>query len=335
MVNIVDSIGFDLERVHTGLVVYLVNLWQNNKGSLLPFFDALDVDLRGHEEIRAKKEYENVDLVLCDQNDELLVAIEMKVHNYESRVPVKGSSGERNYQTIEYPKRVGDCHFLYVTLGVGEYYRQKPYGDVPQIGLNRFHAAVEAVVDKDDVIRAWETSLKKEKEFRAACRHGEYRGIDRDEARKCNLYFLGFLRNELEGYWSQDLRLDPTVYSSGPDTILNFGVQKGPCYVEINNNGRLNLKINLESLNDQDAKQESIEKAARHYSDNMDARFKVEANRQTALLKKSKTIASFDIALERKEKAFLTYTAESLNETCKRISYLVGQFCHSPVFRHP
>ena len=82
MANVVDSIGFDLERVHTGLIVYLVDLWRSGKKEpLQTFFSELGVELQGVEEIKARKEYENIDLVLLDQSDTPLVAVEMKVYN--------------------------------------------------------------------------------------------------------------------------------------------------------------------------------------------------------------------------------------------------------------
>lgn len=153
MANIVDSIGFDLERVHTGLIVYLVNLWCSGKREpLQTFFSELGVELQEAEEIRARTECKNIDLVIFSQNDKPLVAVEMKVHNHEDLVVVRGSGGEKACQTKEYPGRIGECTFLYVTLGAGEFYRREPYGDVKHIGLDRFLAAVERVSVHDQIL---------------------------------------------------------------------------------------------------------------------------------------------------------------------------------------
>ncbi len=338
MANVVDSIGFDLERVHTGLIVYLVDLWRSGKKEpLQTFFSELGVELQGVEEIKARKECENIDLVLLNQNDTPLVAVEMKVHNHESLVPVKGSRGEWAYQTNEYPKRIGTCRFLYVTLGAGEYYRRKPYGSVEQVGLDEFILAVKRISDHDAIIKAWEESLMAEKGFREAC--GADRKSDKETLKKWNLYFLGFLREELDGY--DPYQADFTAYRHSQDTILNSGIKKPAevegayCYMEINGNGKLNLKADLESLDSQADRQAYVERARNHYAGSMSDLANdspsYEKTGARANLTKSRTLISFDIGIE-KQDGFFGHT-ESRERSCERISEIIRWFSAQPVVK--
>lgn len=334
MDNIVDSIGFDLERVHTGLIVYLVDLWRSGKlEPLQSFFHALDVDLQGTKEIKAKKEYENIDLVLCGESDKRLVAIEMKIHNRESLVAVKGPGGGKAYQTVEYSRRVNDCQFLYVTLGVGEYYRREPYGNVRQVGLDRFLTAVKEISDFDPIIRAWEESLRTEKEFRTACREGCKSGKD---VKKWNVYFLSFLREDLESSMPNINGADFTVYRLNSDTILNSGIKKPSgtegayCYMEINQNGKLNLKANLEPLSSQGDKRAYVKKAKDHYNDLVYDWFNSEKTYDSKNLKKSRTIMSFDVGINvGKQDKFFTYE-DGVEQTSKRIGEVMRWFSEKP-----
>ncbi|QIN77266.1 hypothetical protein GBA65_00630 [Rubrobacter marinus] len=334
MVNIVDSIGFDLERVHTGLIVYLVGLWQiGDETPLLSFLGALGVrDLRGHKEIKAKKEYKNIDLVLCGQDDEVFVAIEMKVHNHESLVTSEGSDSAKSYQTEEYPKRVHDCRFLYITLGLGEYYRREPHGDdVHHVGLHAFHAAVEGAAHNNPILKAWEETLDAEQAFRKACREGRESGIV--DAKKWNAYFLGFLRYDLESLVSDVQGADLTVYRHSSDTILNLGLRRprgnetAHCYMEMNQNGMLNLKAALAPLGSQTEKRAYVRRVREHYEGLTPDSLKSEQKNDVKILKKSKTIMSFDVGIEKRGKFLFHKDKEG---TCKQISDVMHWFSETP-----
>lgn len=333
MVNIVDSIGFDLERVHTGLIVYLVDLWRDGKGEpLQTFFSELGVNLGRAGEISVKKEHENIDLVLFDR-DNALVAIEMKVHNHEICVDEKKPRNERNYQTIEYPKRVRARHFLYVTLGTGELYRRKPYGKVQQVGLDRFLTAVKKIAEHDSVIEAWERALSCELKFRAACKEGRRDGGT--DAKKWNVYFLGFLRRELDRSKLMSNEADFTAYRHSQDTILNTGIKRPPeaegayCYMEINGNGRLNLKANLESSSSLEKKRDYVGRAKDHYVGLLDDEWSYEPTGETANLKKSRPLLSFDVGIEKQNGGFFGYT-ESKERSCEKVGRIVGWFLEKP-----
>lgn len=338
--NVVDSIGFDLERVHTGLIVYLVDLWRSGKKEpLQTFFSDLGVNLPEVEEIKARKEYENIDLVLLGQNDKLLVAVEMKVHNHESLVPVKGTRGEKAYQTEEYPRRIGECPFLYITLGVGEYYRREPHGaanrNVKQIGLDKFIPAIKRISDHDSIIKAWEESLAAEKDFRETC--GADRKSDEENIKKWNVYFLGFLREELDRARSDPCQADFTAYRHSQDTILNVGIKKPTetkdayCYMEINGNGKLNLKANLESLSSQSARKDYVKRARNYYTGLISERWPCKPTGEAANLKKSRMLISFDIGIE-KQDGFFRHT-ESREWSCERISEIIRWFSAQPVVK--
>lgn len=335
MTNVVNSIGFDLERVHTGLIVYLVDLWiSGHKTPLQKFLKTLDEELQGYTGIRAEKEYKNIDLVLCDQSKPI-IAIEMKVHNHESRVAEKQPRSERNYQTVEYPKRVKDaCKFLYVTLGVGEFFRREPYGkthgehNVCKIGLDKFCKAVDAIPNPDPVVEAWAQTLRDEKKFRRECREGKFCQTEGKDIEKYNLYFLGFLREKIENKELNGCELDLTVYRVSQDTILNIGVEcfekhGAYCYMEINSNGKLNLKANLEQLSNEEAKKEYVKEAKDHYLRLMNNSC-AESGRASKTLKKTKTVMSFDVGIRKQDKLF-TYE-EGLERTAEKVNKVVRTF---------
>lgn len=331
MPNVVNSIGYDLEKVHTGMIVYLVDLWrEGERQSLERFLSSLRVKLPEVSDIKAKREFKRIDLVLVDQSNTPLVAFEMKVHNHESKIVEEGAGGRKDYQTRVYPRRIPECkYFLYVTLGVGECYR-RPYNDtVAWIRLDEFYKAVEGVAETDSVTKAWEGALREEKRFRSACRNNQHRDEYRDRSRHWNLYFLGFLRDELQDRWPKDLELYPTVYPVSSDTILNFvRGERGSSYIEINQNGRLNLKVNLEQFDEQEKKRSYAKKALEHYGTLMEGCFGAREESLNGTLRKSKTLMSFDIAL-RKDGALLTYGEDS-SKTHERIFKLVSRFCRSP-----
>lgn len=73
--------------------------------------------------------------------------------------------------------------------------------------------------------------------------------LDSFRAGNWNIAFLGRLK-ELLFADPRELDIDPTCYTYGtaPDTILNFGWSCWPLYAEINNNGRLNIKLSFDGI---------------------------------------------------------------------------------------
>ena len=279
------------------------------------------MDLQGCEDVKAEKEHENIDLVLRDQNNKPIVAVEMKVHNHESCIAGKKPRTGRNYQTVEYPKRIEDAPpFLYITLGTGEFYRRKPYGEVQSVGLETFVKAAKKTADHDPAIEAWKNALSSELEFRTACKDGCTKDIE--DEKKWNVYFLGFLRRELDNGNFSLGEADLTVYRHSQDTILHSGIEKpvgnrrAYCYMEINSNSKLNLKANLEQLHSQGEKQRYVSRAEDHYSSLVKKAFHKEKGRHSAVLKKTKIVMSFDVGLRKQGKCFVL--DRGMNETCEK-----------------
>jgi hypothetical protein len=109
-------------------------------GSLL---DGLGVSLKTENDLHPHREWKHIDLVIRDrENDSAIVAIEMKVDSYEGLV-----GGVP--QTIAYRKLLEedtpDTPFLFVTLGVGEFYHA-PHGELVEwIRLRDFHEALKGI----------------------------------------------------------------------------------------------------------------------------------------------------------------------------------------------
>ncbi len=97
-------------------------------------------------------------------------------------------------------------------------------------------------------------------------------------------------------------RLDPVLYphGRGPDTIRYFGRAKLPAYLEINQDGRLNLKVYLKDLNTDHQKQERVQKAEDYYQRPLGAHHpKKPRSRKLRAGAKSRTVMSFDVGLHK------------------------------------
>ena len=225
-----------------------------------------------------------------------------------------------------------------VTLGAGEYYHaphgQQVYGDqVRWIRLRRFHEALKGISTDDLFIERWREAIANELDLRERCfsadpssRIEEYRG------KTWNLYLLGHLKEKLsESLSGQDIGIDPFVYTPGsPDTILYFGRCKLPAYLEINQDGRLNLKVYRGDLDTEQQKIERAKKAQEYYRALLDnfapklTPIELYPNAQ------HKTIMSFHIGLERHNKNLFLGAEES--EIVARLSKVLKKFYGEPRF---
>ena len=98
----------------------------------------------------------------------------------------------------------------------------------------------------------WADSLERELKRRDVVRRNVREDIScyRSVWNIWNITLLGQLREKLEE-WSvgscDEIDIEPTCFPCGsrPDTILHLGWRQGPLYAEINNNGKLNVKISF------------------------------------------------------------------------------------------
>jgi len=125
------------------------------------------------------------------------------------------------------------------------------------------------------------------------------------------------------------LDIDPECYTCGtaPDTILNFGWSKDPEYLEINSNGRLNLKVGFEESTRDETKQYDIARIAE--------RIRITYRRGTYELReggrigRSKTVATFDVGLSVVDG--LLEFSQSRENTLRRLREVLDIFYGAPI----
>src|ERR1700722_13665012 len=118
MANLVRSLGYSLGKVHSGLIVYLCELYRDGIHEPLDsLFGAFHVQVPRNPVPR--REWNRVDLAIFDGDErDPRILIEMKVDDHE------GDASEDNCQTDKYARAWPSCDaYLFVTLGMGEYYR--------------------------------------------------------------------------------------------------------------------------------------------------------------------------------------------------------------------
>ncbi len=247
MANFFCSVGYSAENVHSGMIAYLCDLWnEGEREPLRSFLDSLGVPLTTDNNLRADREWKHIDLVIRDAEDgSPVLAIEMKVDHREGLV--KGEP-----QTVAYPKLLPQgTRFLFVTLGVGEFHHA-PHGQQARwIRIRDFYGALRAIAAEDPFIEGWREVVGNEVDLQDRCFAGDRSRIEKYRGKTWNLYFLGHLKEKLiEALSGRDIGIDPFVYpyGPGPDTILYFGRDKLPAYLEINQDGHLNLKVYLGDL---------------------------------------------------------------------------------------
>jgi hypothetical protein len=146
------------------------------------------------------------------------------------------------------------------------------------------------------------------------------------------LYLHGHLKDKLiESLSGRDIGIDPFVYTagSGPDTILYFGRSKLPAYLEINQNGLLNLKVNLANLKEVEKKQR-VSDAEDYYRDLFEEYDPDLNTRKLNTQWKSRTVMSFDIGLD-KSNGNLFYRS-GRPETIGKLTPVLETFYGSPAF---
>lgn len=164
------------------------------------------------------------------------------------------------------------------------------------------------------------------------CFSGDQSRIEEYRGKTWSLYFLGHLKEKLiESLGGRDIGIDPFVYSHGrePDTFLYFGRSKLPAYLEINQDGLLNLKVNLEGLTVEE-KEERIKKAQTCHQNLLEDYDPVSKTRRLNPRAKIKTIMSFDAGLVRQDGNLFYSSAQA--ETISRLSEILERFYGEPPF---
>jgi len=329
--NLIQSIGYSLGKVHTGLLAYLCDRHREGKVEPLTFlFGSLGVPVPRSPV--PKREWQSIDLAIFDGNaDEPCILVEMKVddHDHETRKWIQGRQ-EVGPQTDIYARAFPKCSsYLYITLGLGQYFHA-PYGTrFRWVRLHEFAHALEQMGTTERVIEDWKVAIRREASLHECVRRNDRSCLSEYRSGAWNICFLGQLREAVEEA-AASKGIDATCYMWGtrPDTILNFGYAKNPIYLEVkhpvylevNNNGRLNLKVNVEDCADVACRQSAIgELIARVQAASPAPTYRI---REGGRLGASKTVASFDIGLLVTDGCIgfaqdMDYTLQQLGETLR------------------
>lgn len=249
MANLIESMGYNLGKVHVGLIAYMCDLYQENPAPLESFLTTLEVPVPG--EPKPIREWASgqgkVDLAIFDGDEENpCFIIEMKVDDHETDKQLKRYTDATEYLNANAR--------LLITLGNGEYFqRRENQNGFTWTKLSDFAEAVESARVADiSVINDWSIALRNELERRDSVKHNDRGNINSYRSGSWNITLLGQLREELTPALCEEIGIRPTCYTYGPapDTILHFGDGPGNLYAEINKNGKLNVKIGFNNHND-------------------------------------------------------------------------------------
>lgn len=250
--NIVESIGYTVERIHSGLLGHLFKDGhdpEHGKAAKL-ILDALGVGAHYGSIGNAVAEWKNIDLVLTSQDTKTpIVAFEFKVDSREGRRRDKPQMQTYEELLKGEPEKVP---LFYVTLGLSGVHREQSEQRErvgTWIDLARFLEAVQPTSTLGHVYGDWIEALSHELARRNAFEHDLLPETDDNfRSGSWNSYLMACLRGRLvksdpTGPWTRS-----TIYTLGqkPDTIWHFGEllgRKAYVYAEVNSNGKLNLKI--------------------------------------------------------------------------------------------
>lgn len=303
MANLIASVGYSLGKLHTGMIAYLCDL--HREGVVAPleaFFGALG--LTAPRCPVPRREWNSVDLAIFDDDSkDPDILIEMKVDDHDHMTTRRPDGRKKtDYQTVLYPELYPDCRqYLYVTLGMGEYYHA-PYGErFRWVRVREFLAALDRIETTDKAVLDWRESIRNEVDLQDRVNRSDPSRFQEYRAGAWNIYFLGQMKEYFERRLGPDQKgIDPVCFPYGrrPDTILYFGNSKSQkwahAYMEINHNGRLNVKVNCEEAPNPE---EAISNLARRMRSDFpeDAR---EPDGKSNKDSQSRTAVNFDIGLK-------------------------------------
>ena len=230
-------LNYNHGRTHSGMIAYLVELWNTNKKTPLESFLAgLGVRLLPPaKHLNPILEYNNIDLAIKDETGKVVLLLEMKVDDYQAWKKLSGKDLATWGNIIQAKQKALFTHqpstnnpyliqtemytfreeiysmesadrpaCLFVTLGTGEFKEEfnSPDGIWKGCGLRKFVSAVESVhLPGDQLFQQWKTALQKELELRDHCweiRDSEEPEIDSgDRTGLLPMLRLGDLRRKL------------------------------------------------------------------------------------------------------------------------------------------
>ncbi|HTR35796.1 MAG TPA: hypothetical protein VMH80_07855 [Bryobacteraceae bacterium] len=265
------SNDYTQERVHTARFFHLVDLY--NAGEVRPLravMSGLEVPLEADQKVEGRFEWHKADFAFVAKSTEQtrIVVLEFKVDSLEGGFFKDDSQDTQTAKLTAafQAERADVLDLIYVTLGNTEFAGPPRDERFKHVGLRQFANAVGAAAGICEVLRPWAAGLHQELNRRrmapelAARRHlrpadetvaaAGYRGPG------VQMGVYGALIEEWKRQGGESAFGPLRAYARGrrPDAILNFWKflnQSAPWYLEINDNGTLNLKIEVQSMNDE------------------------------------------------------------------------------------
>lgn len=257
------------EKCHTRMIVYALKLWnagdESVRTGLGPLLDALQLP---HGPYGCELEYTlpeskprlRIDLtVWSDEGKNPVLALETKVDSGE------GGSDDHQWQTDRMQDAMGRMpqgvkRGTLLTLGQSDYFHAGRR--FRKLSLRDFASAVSQVDVPDVYLDNWKVALKQESELHDRIESGVIRSLTlKPSIREERLGFfatLDSLRAMLHTQVSWTEEGAPFVYPVGKsDCVMNFGRVRNKdndLYMEINNNGRLHLKIDMRERREDEQK---------------------------------------------------------------------------------
>ena len=272
MANLIESMGYNLGKVHIGLIAYICNLYREGRVNVLKSF-LQNLNIPVPSEPVPIREWSSgkgkLDLAIFNGKEEKpCLIIEMKIDDHETKTQLDNYRDATTY--------LSKSERLLITLGNGEYYQQRDGSNgFTWIRLGEFaRAAKIACSPNTGVLYDWAVALENELKRRDDVKRNARGNISNYRSGSWNITLLGQLREELSPEFCNQIGINPTCYTygQGPDTILNFGYGQIPpyLYAEINQNGKLNVKMGFDNPED-DTKCRDISESIRdNLLDNLD-----------------------------------------------------------------
>ena len=235
--------NYSVGRFHTAMIAYIIQDSSNLANTL---FEGI-FEFEKWKNYHLKYEFEKVDLVVCDEKDNPVLLIEMKVDDNEIYY-----EKDQKYQLQRYDDnekfKSDKIQKVFITLGIGQC-AGEPSGD------NWHHLTLEKLVENlekslflkyDKLIYDWFLVLNKERELKKAIEENKYvikEGVPKNREQ---IYLYGKLIKCLqEKFIGKYGNCSAFMYGTAPDLILNFGYgDKTLIYMEITNSLELRMKVN-------------------------------------------------------------------------------------------